>query len=55
MGDWEAADFDAKGKDYGRTTPTSRSPGTDGRFQWLADSFVLPKGAQEPRRHRSAG
>ena len=43
MGDWEAADLDAKGfKDYGWFT----FPGNGTTFQWLADSFVLPKGAQ---------
>jgi glucose/mannose transport system substrate-binding protein len=42
MGDWEAADLDAKGfKDYA----FSVFPGNTGTFQWLADSFVLPKGA----------
>jgi glucose/mannose transport system substrate-binding protein len=42
MGDWEAADLDAKGfKDYGYTP----FPGNGETFQWLADSFVLPKGA----------
>jgi glucose/mannose transport system substrate-binding protein len=43
MGDWEAADLDAKGfKDYGYFT----FPGNGSTFQWLADSFVLPKGAK---------
>ena len=45
MGDWEAADLDAKGfKDYS----FSVFPGNTGTYQWLADSFVLPKGAQDP-------
>jgi glucose/mannose transport system substrate-binding protein len=45
MGDWEAADLDAKGfKDYA----FSAFPGNTGTFQWLADSFVLPKGAKNP-------
>ncbi|GAB1693380.1 ABC transporter substrate-binding protein [Krasilnikovia sp. M28-CT-15] len=45
MGDWEAADLDAKGfKDYGYAT----FPGNGTTFQWLADSFVLPKGAKNP-------
>jgi len=45
MGDWEAADLDAKGfKDYG----FAAFPGNKGVFQWLADSFVLPKGAKNP-------
>jgi glucose/mannose transport system substrate-binding protein len=43
MGDWEAADLDTKGfKDYG----FSVFPGNGTTFQWLADSFVLPKGAK---------
>jgi glucose/mannose transport system substrate-binding protein len=43
MGDWEAADLDAKGfKDYAWFT----FPGNGTTFQWLADSFVLPKGAK---------
>ncbi|ASW56668.1 ABC transporter substrate-binding protein [Plantactinospora sp. KBS50] len=43
MGDWEAADLDAKGfADYGYFA----FPGNGNTFQWLADSFVLPKGAK---------
>jgi glucose/mannose transport system substrate-binding protein len=43
MGDWEAADLDAKGfKGYAWFT----FPGNGTTFQWLADSFVLPKGAK---------
>jgi glucose/mannose transport system substrate-binding protein len=43
MGDWEAADLDTKGfKDYGYQA----FPGNGTTFQWLADSFVLPKGAK---------
>ncbi|WP_027345255.1 ABC transporter substrate-binding protein [Hamadaea tsunoensis] len=43
MGDWEAADLDAKGfKDYS----FSPFPGNAGTYQWLADSFVLPVGAK---------
>ena len=45
MGDWEAADLDAKGfKDYSYSV----FPGNGSTFQWLADSFVLPKGAKNP-------
>jgi glucose/mannose transport system substrate-binding protein len=44
MGDWEAADLDAKGfKDYGYFV----FPGNGTAYQWLADSFVLPKGAKD--------
>jgi glucose/mannose transport system substrate-binding protein len=45
MGDWEASDLDAKGfKDYGYAP----FPGNGTAYQWLADSFVLPKGAKNP-------
>jgi glucose/mannose transport system substrate-binding protein len=45
MGDWEAADLDAKGfTDYG----WAPFPGNDGVYQWLADSFVLPTDAKNP-------
>jgi glucose/mannose transport system substrate-binding protein len=45
MGDWEAADLDAKGfTDYSYSV----FPGNTGVFQWLADSFVLPVGAANP-------
>ncbi|GAA3939613.1 ABC transporter substrate-binding protein [Actinoplanes auranticolor] len=45
MGDWEAADLDAKGfKDYGYFT----FPGNGETFQWLADSFTLPRNAPNP-------
>jgi glucose/mannose transport system substrate-binding protein len=45
MGDWEAADLDAK-----KFTGYSYSvfPGNGNTFQWLADSFVLPKGGPNP-------
>jgi glucose/mannose transport system substrate-binding protein len=45
MGDWEAADLEAKGfTGYGHFT----FPGNGDTFQWLADSFVLPKSAKNP-------
>jgi len=45
MGDWEAADLDAKSfKDYSFVV----FPGNGKTFQWLADSFVLPVGAKNP-------
>ncbi len=45
MGDWEAADLDAKGfTDYSY----SAFPGNGNAYQWLADSFVLPTGAKNP-------
>jgi glucose/mannose transport system substrate-binding protein len=43
MGDWEAADLDARGfTGYS----WSAFPGNAGVYQWLADSFVLPTGAR---------
>jgi glucose/mannose transport system substrate-binding protein len=43
MGDWEAADLDTKGfKDYSYQV----FPGNGDAYQWLADSFVLAKGAK---------
>ena len=48
MGDWAVAQFTSKGKkeetDYGYFPV----PGTDGTFDFLADSFTLPKGAKNP-------
>ncbi|TQK50770.1 carbohydrate ABC transporter substrate-binding protein (CUT1 family) [Streptomyces sp. SLBN-118] len=45
MGDWAAADLDTKGfTDYNY----SSFPGNGNAYQWLADSFVLPKGAKNP-------
>jgi glucose/mannose transport system substrate-binding protein len=45
MGDWAAGYFKELGKapetDYG----WAAVPGTDGVYQWLSDSFTLPKGA----------
>jgi glucose/mannose transport system substrate-binding protein len=47
MGDWAAGYFTAQGLEPGESgygwAPT---PGTDGVFQWLSDSFVLPKDAK---------
>lgn len=48
MGDWALAEFDAKGKKYGTDYTTWPTPGTDGTFDFLADSFTLPKGAKHP-------
>lgn len=43
MGDWEAGDLESKGfKDY----DFFAFPGNGNAYQWLADSFVLPKGAR---------
>ncbi|WP_029145332.1 ABC transporter substrate-binding protein [Microbacterium luticocti] len=48
MGDWALAEFDAKGKTYGKEYTTWPTPGTDGTFDFLADSFTLPVGAPHP-------
>ncbi|MGB3731134.1 ABC transporter substrate-binding protein [Microbacterium sp.] len=45
MGDWALAEFDAKSKTYGTDYTTWPTPGTDGTFDFLADSFTLPVGA----------
>jgi glucose/mannose transport system substrate-binding protein len=45
MGDWALAEFDAKNKTYGTDYTTWPTPGTDGTFDFLADSFTLPVGA----------
>lgn len=45
MGDWALAEFDAKGQTYGTDYVTWPTPGTDGMFDFLADSFTLPVGA----------
>ncbi|WP_336644531.1 ABC transporter substrate-binding protein [Microbacterium sp. USHLN186] len=45
MGDWALAEFDAKGKTYGTDYTTWPTPGTEGMFDFLADSFTLTVGA----------
>ncbi|NED99257.1 ABC transporter substrate-binding protein [Phytoactinopolyspora halotolerans] len=45
MGDWAAGKLDADGLELDTDYVWWPSPGTDGVFQWLADSFVLPVGA----------
>lgn len=50
MGDWVDAYYLAGGEgDYG----WAPSPGTDGVFQFLSDSFVLPVGAKNPEGARA--
>jgi glucose/mannose transport system substrate-binding protein len=46
MGDWAVAEFAAKGKKDGTDYIYFPVPGTDGVFDFLADSFTLPKGAK---------
>lgn len=45
MGDWAVAQFNEKGKAHGTDYVAWPTPGTDGTFLFLADSFTLPKGA----------
>lgn len=45
MGDWAEAAFQQAGLTYGSEYTTFATPGTDGIFDFLADSFTLPVGA----------
>jgi len=46
MGDWAVAEFTLKNKQDGPDHGYFPVPGTDGVFDFLADSFTLPKGAK---------
>ncbi len=46
MGDWAVAQFTQAGKTEGKDYMYWPTPGTDGTFLFLADSFTLPKGAK---------
>lgn len=46
MGDWAVAAFDSAEKKYGEDYIAFPVPGTDGVFDFLADSFTLPVGAK---------
>jgi glucose/mannose transport system substrate-binding protein len=48
MGDWAVAEFTDKGKKEQTDYTYFAVPGTDGVFDFLADSFTLPKGAKNP-------
>ncbi len=48
MGDWAVAEFTAKGKKDTTDYTYFAVPGTKGAFDFLADSFTLPKGAKNP-------
>jgi ABC-type glycerol-3-phosphate transport system substrate-binding protein len=50
MGDWAAGYFKELGKQPKVDYDWAAAPGTDGTYQWLSDSFTLPKGAP----HRDA-
>ncbi|MEO5920379.1 MAG: extracellular solute-binding protein [Pseudolysinimonas sp.] len=45
MGDWAEAAFSQAGLTYGEEYTTFPTPGTQGVFDFLADSFTLPVGA----------
>lgn len=48
MGDWAIASFDSQNKEAGKDYIYFPVPGTDGVFDFLADSFTLPDGAPHP-------
>ncbi|MGE9808755.1 MULTISPECIES: ABC transporter substrate-binding protein [unclassified Janibacter] len=48
MGDWAVAQFADKGKKEGTDYTYFPVPGTDGVFDFLADSFTLPTGTENP-------
>lgn len=54
MGDWAEAAFTQAGQTWGTEYTTWPTPGTDGIFDFLADSFTLPK-ARPTRRPRRTG
>ena len=45
MGDWASAQWQSEGKKLGVDYTWAPGPGTNGVYQWLSDSFTLPKGA----------
>ncbi|WP_034648506.1 ABC transporter substrate-binding protein [Cellulomonas sp. HZM] len=48
MGDWAEAAFEEAGKKSPDDYTYFPTPGTDGMYDFLADSFTLPVGAQHP-------
>ncbi len=48
MGDWAVAAFEEQNKVLGTDFTAFPVPGTDGTFDFLADSFTLPVGAPHP-------
>jgi glucose/mannose transport system substrate-binding protein len=48
MGDWAVAAFEEQGKVYNEDFTAVPVPGTEGVFDFLADSFTLPVGAPHP-------
>ena len=48
MGDWAVAAFEEQDKELGTDFTAAPVAGTDGTFDFLADSFTLPVGAPDP-------
>jgi glucose/mannose transport system substrate-binding protein len=48
MGDWAEAAFATQDKKFGSDYVTFPVPGTDGVFDFLADSFTMPVGGPNP-------
>ncbi|MFE6968255.1 ABC transporter substrate-binding protein [Isoptericola sp. NPDC057653] len=48
MGDWAEASYEEQKKELGTDYSAFPVPGTDGVFDFLADSFTLPVGAPHP-------
>lgn len=53
MGDWAAGYFDELGAVPGEDYDWAASPGTDGTYMWLSDSFTLPQGAPHEEHARA--
>jgi len=51
MGDWASSQWQSEGLKLGTDYTWAPGPGTAGVYQWLSDSFTLPKGAP----NRAAG
>lgn len=51
MGDWTTSQWQSEGLVLGKDLDWAPSPGTTGIFQWMSDSFTLPKRAK----NREAG
>jgi glucose/mannose transport system substrate-binding protein len=45
MGDWASSQWQSEGLKLGKDYTWAPGPGTAGVYQWLSDSFTLPKGA----------
>ena len=45
LGDWASSQWQSEGLKLGKDYTWAPGPGTAGVYQWLSDSFTLPKGA----------